>query len=454
MKYWFFLVLALFAGALPVGAASVLDGVWQTEGYGYVLRIKGTDVTLYEKTGISCLESGLSAGPLKREVAAPAVAAFPVAIPGFIDADMQIIKGRDKRTISLHRTDTNTFMTARRIDALPENCGPAGEGTAEESVQVFHQTFKDHYPFLGQGHEMWGKARYQGNDDHALFEHLTGLLAVFQDPHTALIAPSIDAMYFGSESGGRSVPEENRLQGFRIVEENYLKVPLEYYGSQRIAFGSFGDGVGYLRLSAFTEYAAMSSFEADLAELERALGRILAPRNGLRALVIDLRDNFGGSDKLALEVARRLTSESYVAYAKQALITDHEDYDWTAPNETLVEPTAKPFTGQVILLTGPDTLSAGETFTMAMMARTPAVTRIGDHTRGAFSDMLPRILPNGWLFALPNERYLDEDGKSYDRTGIPPHISAPVFAKADLDAGRDSAIEAALSELGLTALSR
>jgi C-terminal processing protease CtpA/Prc len=99
------------------------------------------------------------------------------------------------------------------------------------------------------------------------------------------------------------------------------------------------------------------------------------------------------------------------------------------------------------LLTGIDSVSAAETFTMALMGRTPAVTRSGENTQGVFSDVLGRTLPNGWRFGLPNEIFLTEGGKTFDAVGIPPDIAVPVFPSEDLKKGRDSCLEKALELL-------
>ena len=98
-------------------------------------------------------------------------------------------------------------------------------------------------------------------------------------------------------------------------------------------------------------------------------------------------------------------------------------------------------------LTGPGTVSAGETFTQALMGRTPHITRIGENTQGVFSDVLGRRLPNGWRFGLPNEVFLTPDGKAFDGPGIPPDISVPVFAASDLAAGKDPALAKAIEVL-------
>jgi len=101
----------------------------------------------------------------------------------------------------------------------------------------------------------------------------------------------------------------------------------------------------------------------------------------------------------------------------------------------------------VVLLTGLLTISAGETFTQALMGRTPHVTRIGENTQGVFSDVLNRKLPNGWEFGLPNEVFRTKDGKTFDVGGIPPDINVPVFGDADVAAGTDPAMARALELL-------
>jgi C-terminal processing protease CtpA/Prc len=95
----------------------------------------------------------------------------------------------------------------------------------------------------------------------------------------------------------------------------------------------------------------------------------------------------------------------------------------------------------VIELTGPLTISAGETFTQALMGRQPKVLRVGESTQGVFSDMLVRRLPNGWSFSLQNEVYRTAEGRTFDGPGIPPDIEVPVFPEADLRQGRDGALE-------------
>ncbi|GGS87584.1 hypothetical protein GCM10010270_69540 [Streptomyces violaceus] len=48
---------------------------------------------------------------------------------------------------------------------------------------------------------------------------------------------------------------------------------------------------------------------------------------------------------------------------------------------------------------------------------------------------------------LPNEEFLNRSGQTYDGTGIPPHVTEPVFTKEEFAKKRDSAFDRAVSVL-------
>jgi C-terminal processing protease CtpA/Prc len=166
-------------------------------------------------------------------------------------------------------------------------------------------------------------------------------------------------------------------------------------------------------------------------------------------MVIDVRINFGGADPYGLAIASRLATREYLAYTKEARADPVDRKKWTPGDAIVIRPSLRPgFRGPVAELMGPLTVSAGETFTQALMGRTPHVTRIGENTQGVFSDVLGRKLPNGWRFGLPNEVVRTPQGTTFDGPGIPPDIAVPVFADADVAAGRDPAMKKALEILG------
>jgi C-terminal processing protease CtpA/Prc len=203
--------------------------------------------------------------------------------------------------------------------------------------------------------------------------------------------------------------------------------------------------IAYLRITAFYGYVNNGTFSESLGALDAALDEIFRPARSWKGLVIDVRENHGGDDALGIALAARFTTSSYLAYKKAALENDGKHQHFTTPQAVQVEPASPPgFHGTVILLTGPDTVSAGETLAMALMGREPHITRVGLNTQGVFSDVLDRSLPNGWHFRLPNEVYYTAEGKSFDGVGVPPDIAVPFFSAEDLQAGRDMALERSL----------
>ncbi|MCT9145458.1 S41 family peptidase, partial [Streptomyces violarus] len=228
------------------------------------------------------------------------------------------------------------------------------------------------------------------------------------------------------------------------------------FANGRITYADLPRGTGradqgYLRISGFGGYTPEDApYAAHLAELDKALDTILTKDRAqrLNGLIIDLRVNGGGSDALGIHIAERLTDKPYVAYAKRARNHPTDPGRHTRPEPIRVTPADGPrYTGPIAVLTGGSTVSAGETFTQALINRPGGTIRIGQPTQGVFSDIMERNLPNGMTAILPNEEFLNRSGQTYDGTGIPPHLTEPVFTKEEFAKKRDSAFDRAVSVL-------
>jgi C-terminal processing protease CtpA/Prc len=234
----------------------------------------------------------------------------------------------------------------------------------------------------------------------------------------------------------------------RILETRYLVTRLRSLCRGHVRYARLKGGAGYLRIDAFAQYTAKEDFDAGARALDAALDIILTDAQRLRGLVIDVRINGGGADPYGILIAGRLTNQTYVAFVKRARNDAQNSESWTAPQTSIVGVGNRPrFLKPVVELIGPDTVSAGETFSMALMGRQPRIIRIGENTQGVFSDVLERQLPNGWHFGLPDEVFLTEQGTHFEATGVPPDIRIPLFPKTDLKDGRDLALERALEML-------
>ncbi|MCX4782797.1 S41 family peptidase [Streptomyces sp. NBC_01264] len=439
------------AGRPPAGPVTPVGpvGIWQLDGYGTVLRAESGRLQEYQVTGISCLP-GASA---RRLPGGGSSAAFRYATE-----DGEVLTVRPGSV----RVDGSVGDRAtRRLTSLPERCREAQEpGPAADPVatfDVFWQTFAENYPFFAAKGVDWNAVRashrprvHAGTTEDELFAVFEEILAPLHDAHVHL-SDGADR-FFGEVRPGTVMPTlelETRVKAY--IQEVALggRAPQEF-AQGRISYADLPDGRGYLRLSGFGGYTGSGDFASESAELDRVLESVFtAERTArLRGLVIDLRINGGGSDELGLRLAARLTDRPYFAYAKRVRNDPADATRFTRPHPLYVQPARGPrYTGPVAVLTGGSTVSAGETFTQALLERPGRTVRIGEPTQGVFSDVLGRSLPNGWELGLPNEQFLTRTGKTFDGPGIPVDVTTPVFTQEEFDAHRDSAFAAALRRL-------
>ncbi len=421
--------------------------LWVSDGYGLLLEVRGDNLQAYELTSISCIP-GWSATRVPQ----------PAGTQGAVYAGREQYRLLDSGSPGakrLHMYATVSDIILHRTDAMPQTCMHPAPTSPESNYAIFWQTFAEQYAFFDLHKVDWKatdrKFRPQvgaATKPEELFGILRQMIEPLQDTHTVLFARDIKQWFEGSRTDPGQLDETAWNQAEKLIETHYVRDGLRSYCNGRVQFGMLDHSIGYLQITKFYGYADGDNYEKELQALQSALDAVFAKANQFEGLVIDVRLNGGGDDPLGIEIASRLTSARYLAYSKVARNNVEGPLHFTAPQGTWVEPSTRPgFRGPVVLLTGPDTVSAGETFTMALQEREPHVTRIGLNTQGVFSDVLKRSLPNGWVFHLPNEVYLARDGKAYDGTGVPPDVSVKFFSAGDLKNGRDAALEAALKFL-------
>jgi hypothetical protein len=344
----------------------------------------------------------------------------------------------------------------RRAGNLPEQCKQNPPDTPQNNYAIFWQTFAEQYPFFALRKVDWLAVDQQyrhrvtsATTSKELFNIFQQMIEPLNDTHTSLEARDIKMEFEGSRPDAGHLSDSDWNKAASVIETKYVQDKLSAYCKGRIQFGMLRNSIGYLRVTTFYDYAD-GSYADELLCLQRTLDSIFESAGSLKGLVIDVRLNKGGDDPLGVEIASRLTGKKYLAYEKAARNSTSLDVPLTFSEKqpVWVVPSNKPnFRGKVALLIGPDTVSAGETFTMALMGREPHVLRIGRDTQGVFSDVLQRTLPNSWRFGLPNEVYYTQDGKAFDATGVPPDIRVPFFTPTDLLRSRDAALEEAIREL-------
>lgn len=281
-----------------------------------------------------------------------------------------------------------------------------------------------------------------------LFRILSDMIDPLHDAHTFINAKSIQQRFHGYRPAADPMQKKSAARITEIIETKYVRGALRDFCKKQLQSGMLDSSVGYLRIHSFSGYSDDREFAKQLEALETARDEIFKDATKWTGLVIDVRINGGGSDVFGISIASRLATQEYLAYSKVIRNDIHDPDHRSPPQPVIVHVSQRPgFRGPVVLLTSSDSVSAAETFTMAILDRQPHVTRIGANTQGVFSDVLGRKLPNGWSFGLPNEIYLTKDGKAFDGAGVPPEIKVPIFPAEDLANGRDSALDKALQLL-------
>ncbi|MGW7141361.1 S41 family peptidase [Streptomyces xanthophaeus] len=448
--------LALVGAAAPAATAhqSATDGIWRTDGYGTVLSIRNGTLQEYQTTAVSCIagDTAQRTGPGTYTTSGNAV--LTVRTRG----------DRDRASVRLDGDVGERNL--RRMTELPGACTRPAPGDPLASFDVFWQSFEENYPFFAAKGIDWHAVRdryrptvHEGTSPDELFAVFGKMVEPLHDAHVAVWDVDADGdgypdRRFAQPRPGTVLPDGKLdAEVKKFVVERDLKDArnVQDFAAGRITYADLPGGQGYLRISGFGGYAGDDApYAAELAELDKALDAVLGQdrTRHLLGLVIDLRINGGGSDAMGLHIAGRLTDTPYLAYSKRARNDPADPARHTRPQPLYVTPAPGPrYTGPVAVLTGGSTVSAGETFTQALMDRPGRTVRIGQPTQGVFSDVLERKLPNGMAVWLPNEELLTRSGRTFDGAGIPPHLTEPVFTPEEFARNEDSAFDRAVKVL-------
>ena len=215
-----------------------------------------------------------------------------------------------------------------------------------------------------------------------------------------------------------------------MIEERV--VSMRYSPDLRVAWGRFWT-IGYLYIADFVGDARVGYVEEAVRDLQR-----------YDALILDVRNNVGGSARSAREVAGLFARDRFhhldVRYRNGPA---HDDF--TEPDPQYVAPREPHFDGPVAVLTNRRTFSAAEDLVLAMK-RIPHATVIGDTTGGGAGSPITRELPNGWTFRLSRWQATDPSGWTWEGVGIAPDLRV-VQTDEDRTHGREPVLDSARAVL-------
>jgi len=346
-------------------------------------------------------------------------------------------------TVGLLQAWLGLFAGVQAQRAAPETKYP------EKSFEHFWRTFDDKYALFDTKGVDWNalyrvyrpKVSEETTDDE-LFQILSDLLGHLNDNHVTLSSKNPDRFFsagylyqlFSGTGGSANAYEAfQKMMAERPVPKHYFVKGLQEKAGGIFAYGWAEDSVGYFHLNSF----------ANLDASREAIDEIVKAFRDAKAIIIDVRRNMGGDDRVGKVIADRFSDKRRLYMTIRDRNGPNHD-DFADPKEWYVEPDGPAqFTKTILLLTDRTSVSAAENFALAMKVL-PHVVQIGDLTSGCFADAAEDELPNGWSFSYSYNLFTDHRGFCWEGIGIPPEIRQ-VNTEADIRQGRDRVFEVAVA---------
>ncbi len=424
-----FLLFIIFYGCKPNDKNhNSIEGIWESIGYGKILKIDSTTYKYFDITSISCLPSK------EGEI-----------------AEVENTLELKNDTLTVKRGFSHYYYT--RVNKFPDLCKKNTKDTNDAlyNFEVFAETYKDHYAYFELNEIDWDslykntKGKINPNTTEVeLYLIIQEMIKNLKDNHGS-VEPA-DEVYEVAES--QNVEEEEETEQLKeygdfqiagLVADHYLKENLTK-DSWLINWGKMESNIGYIQIKAMFLYADLSlsdslvkengfvstymdafnslSYEQQIAEevagIRNLMNTIMDDLKETKYIILDVRFIGGGQDVVSLEILRHFNTNKKQIASKKA----RHNGGYTKKTPIYLEPAKNPYTKPVYLLTSQQSASATDMMALASMEITQ-LKRIGSHTNGAISDGLQKTLPNGWYFSLSNEVYTDNNDKHYENIGIP-----------------------------------
>ena len=311
--------------------------------------------------------------------------------------------------------------------------GPSGPVTSTSVFDEVWERFDDEYPFFPVANVNWHALRATYRDsvagstsDHEAARLIGAMIAKLNDYHSGLTTP------FGTFGPGPIPHDHNFVPS--LLQQNYFASPIQSTGSSRINYARLKSGHGYIYIGSFAGQGWGN-------EIETAIESLV----GVPSVILDIRDNVGGNEDVARQVAARFYDVGRVYRLSRA--RNGPGYtDLSAATSMSLDPGgSRRFTGHVAVITNRFNGSAAEDF-LLMMRILPNVTVVGDTTLGLGSNPAEYELDNGWTVRVPRTAQSTPDGFVYQFKGLPPDVEVQ-WRQEEVAAGRDSYIDAAVARL-------
>ncbi|MGJ3235826.1 S41 family peptidase [Marivirga sp.] len=324
------------------------------------------------------------------------------------------------------------------------------EDPEPENAAIFDhlwQTVDEKYSFFTDKNIDWDSARdvfrpkaLNARNSIELFNVLADMLFILEDGHVNISA-GIDV----SRNWDWFLEYPTNFN-FDVIERNYL-VPSEDYQISGPIHNTIIDSVGYMYYESFSDNVSTSLMDYIVLKFlinEREGSFQINSLDGpVAGLIIDIRNNGGGSISNAFTIANRFANDRIkVAEWFYKNGSGHEDF--TQAEEKFLEFDGDEdykFNKPIVVLMNRSSYSSANFFA-SMMSFLPNVTLMGDQTGGGGGLPINNELPNGWRYRFSSTRTIDANGNNIE-FGVQPDIAISLDS-ADFNNGNDRLIEEAI----------
>jgi carboxyl-terminal processing protease len=196
-----------------------------------------------------------------------------------------------------------------------------------------------------------------------------------------------------------------------LIKSKYLGN--KYFSSEINNFlaGKIDTNIGYLSLDWF---------DKDIHDVDSVITNIIKSFSDCTYLIVDIRNNIGGTDSSALAIANHLVKTDNCYLISKIRRGDQVD-SYTDPIYWKTKIENVTFSKPILVLINRFSISAAETFSLALKPQTN-IKFLGEPSAGAFSDSEDAYLPNGWHFTYSVGVWTDCNGYLWEEKGIQPDI--------------------------------
>lgn len=308
------------------------------------------------------------------------------------------------------------------------------DDSARENFESLWRIIDEHYCFFEYKQIDWNEVhdRYEQQisdtlSQHQLFDLLGDMLMELKDGHTNLISSFDVSRYWAWY-------EDYPPNFYGEIHKRYLGSASDYAVAGGLQYKTMaGNKLGYMYYESFSNGIGDSD-----------LDYIFETFKDCKGLIIDIRDNGGGSLSYSNLIASRFLKEkTRVGYMQHKTGKGHNDFSEPYPIDLSPSSRTQWFR-PVVVLTNRHCYSAANDFVQKMRMM-PQVTIMGDRTGGGSGFPFSSELPNGWGVRFSSSPLLDVN-KQHTEFGIDPDIRIDITGE-DYRQGIDTLIEEAITYL-------